>query len=391
MRARRRGDAGSLDSLLDTMTNVVGILVILLVVTQLGVRDAISRISQSEAVSPEALASAQSQLDELNHNREMLGQQVALIGSDETSVDWLQQTQKVAAARRQLEALRNSEREREALIKQHLDEARQQAEASKERLAQLENEAVQLESQLNEAEQEVARLRAQLAIAPDLGGLPTKVVTIPNPRAAPQGASAVEYLCLGERIVPVDLEALRDRAQKRTTYLVSRYRLGRDKAKGIDGELLTNYFNKEKIRTDNFELEMTIWSGRVPALLLHPRRDAGESVETLQGKASRFERLMARADSKQHYLRFQVWPDSFETYLVAREIATRRDMLAGWIPKSANDVHGIALGGPLRVGPPPKPAQPKPAQPKPTPPKPTQPKPTQPTPKPQPKPVDEID
>ena len=48
---RRRGDGGnsgqSLDSLLDTMTNVVGILVIVLVVTLLGVRDAVKRIDAS--------------------------------------------------------------------------------------------------------------------------------------------------------------------------------------------------------------------------------------------------------------------------------------------------------------------------------------------------------
>ena len=47
----------SLDSLLDTMTNVVGILVILLVVTQFGVRDAIWRIQwKMSDVGPKQLA-----------------------------------------------------------------------------------------------------------------------------------------------------------------------------------------------------------------------------------------------------------------------------------------------------------------------------------------------
>jgi hypothetical protein len=47
MRRRRDESIGSLDSLLDTMTNVVGILVILLVVTQLGVTSAVKRIRSS--------------------------------------------------------------------------------------------------------------------------------------------------------------------------------------------------------------------------------------------------------------------------------------------------------------------------------------------------------
>lgn len=379
MRARRRGDIGSLDSLLDTMTNVVGILVILLVVTQLGVRDAVSRISQSEAVSPEALAEAESQLDALNQQRVSLRKQVAMIGSDETSVGWLELTREVAAARRHAEALRKESIESEARIKQMLAEARERAAQSKARIDQLEKEAVDLEQQLGKAEQRLAQLRAQLAITPQLGALPSKVVTIPNPRAAPEGAAAVEYLCLADRLVPVDLEELRDRAQKRAKYIVGRYRLDRDKAKGIDGELLTKHFNKEKIRTDDFELEMTISGNRYPVLLLHPRKDAGETVEALRGKTSRFERLAARADSQKHYLRFLVWPDSFETYLVAREIATKRNLLAGWAPKSPPDVHRVSLGGPLRVGPPPPP-KPKPTEPAPNP-----------TPKPKPKPVDEID
>ena len=46
MKRRPQASFGSLDSLLDTMTNVVGILVIILVVTILGVQEAVSRISK---------------------------------------------------------------------------------------------------------------------------------------------------------------------------------------------------------------------------------------------------------------------------------------------------------------------------------------------------------
>ena len=38
-------DDGGLDSLLDTMTNVVGILVLVLIVTQLSVADVVTRIT----------------------------------------------------------------------------------------------------------------------------------------------------------------------------------------------------------------------------------------------------------------------------------------------------------------------------------------------------------
>ena len=61
MRRRKKSSSGaSLDSLLDTMTNVVGILVILLVVTQLGVSDAVKRISaNAPKISVEELEQVQ--------------------------------------------------------------------------------------------------------------------------------------------------------------------------------------------------------------------------------------------------------------------------------------------------------------------------------------------
>ena len=55
MRRAKKQSGASLDSLLDTMTNVVGILVILLTVTQLGVSDAVRRIADSDSVKPEVL------------------------------------------------------------------------------------------------------------------------------------------------------------------------------------------------------------------------------------------------------------------------------------------------------------------------------------------------
>ena len=44
MKRKRKDDAGSLDSLLDTITTVVGILIILLIVVQLGADSAVNRI-----------------------------------------------------------------------------------------------------------------------------------------------------------------------------------------------------------------------------------------------------------------------------------------------------------------------------------------------------------
>jgi hypothetical protein len=60
MRRRSSDESeGGLDSLLDTMTNVVGILVIVLVVTQLGVGDAVRRITDAIQIDARQLAEAE--------------------------------------------------------------------------------------------------------------------------------------------------------------------------------------------------------------------------------------------------------------------------------------------------------------------------------------------
>ena len=46
IRRQQPDDDGGLDSLLDTMTNVVGILVLVLIVTQLGVSDKVASITE---------------------------------------------------------------------------------------------------------------------------------------------------------------------------------------------------------------------------------------------------------------------------------------------------------------------------------------------------------
>ena len=68
MRRRAKASVGSsLDSLLDTMTNVVGILVIMLVVTQLGVGDAVKRIKGFvDVVNDEDFAATQVKSDEID-------------------------------------------------------------------------------------------------------------------------------------------------------------------------------------------------------------------------------------------------------------------------------------------------------------------------------------
>ena len=56
-------DDGGLDSLLDTMTNVVGILVLVLIVTQMSVADVVTRITSKNQIDEQAVEELNQQLE----------------------------------------------------------------------------------------------------------------------------------------------------------------------------------------------------------------------------------------------------------------------------------------------------------------------------------------
>jgi len=384
MRRARKQSGASLDSLLDTMTNVVGILVILLTVTQLGVQDAVKRISSTVRVDPEELRRAEEELATLLKLEALLREQLAAL--DTKGLDSEKIKRELARllpllyhARHDIEVLQQSQEERKRQVELALQKL---AEEARKTLQEQQEKEKALIAKVNAADQEVAGLRAKLADTPEQSPLPAKIVNLPNPRAAPEGSQPLTLLCREGRILWVDVETLRDRAQRRADFVVKRRRLDRDPAKGIDGKILAEEFNDERIRDRYFELEMQI-RGRVPYLVFKRLPEAGEATKLLVHPSSRYQQRIRRTDPRSFYLQYLVWPDSFETYLEARKIAAARGLPAGWIAQTTKGEYTIPLGGKLRVGPPPPP--PKPA------PKPKPGEKPKPRPKPKPVPKDTVD
>ncbi|HUT88139.1 MAG TPA: hypothetical protein VMY37_01465 [Thermoguttaceae bacterium] len=392
MRRPKKSSAGSLDSLLDTMTNVVGILVILLTVTQLGVSDAVKRIGTSSTVKPEEIDEAAAQLAELLKLRADLEARLkALVDQDD--VDAEQKLRELKKLKKQIEDYKANVE----ILLENQENKRRQAEFEllklkeevESQIRKQEEEADKLREKIHGNEDELATLRARLAETSIQEALPAKEIILPNPRPAPEGIKAVIILCREGRVMLVDVEGIQELAQKRTGFIIKRKRLDRDPAAGIDGKALAEEFNQDPVndRNRNFDVKMKI-AGRVPKLVLHRREEAGETAEQLQRSGSRYQTQVKRIDPDEFYLQFLVWPDSFEAYLEARRISARRGLLAGWHAQTTSEEYTIDLGSKLLVGPPPPPPKPKP-KPKPgeEPPKP----PPKPAPKPRPVPTDVID
>ena len=371
---------------MDTMTNVVGILVILLTVTQLGVGDAVRRIAASDSVKPEALKKARGDLLELQKKRVKLARRLKALAAGEdldAELELRKILRQIADEEANIAVLREGQEERNL---EELELRRLQKEAQR-LLEEQKKAADELLAIVARHEEELAKLKAQLARA-STGVRPTDtVINLPNPRAAPEGTTPIIVICREGRIMFVDVDIIRNKAQLRADYIVSRRKLDRNPAAGIDGKVLTEEFNKEPVEDRYFQVKMTV-AGQIPKLVFNRLENGGETTEKLTSPSSQFQRGIKRVDIRKHYVQFLVWPDSFETYLEARKICSKRDLMAGWQAQTTSAEYTVNLEGPIRVGPPPPPKpKPKPVSPDDEKPKPA----PKPKPRPRPAPVDVID
>jgi uncharacterized coiled-coil protein SlyX len=362
MRRAKREVQGSLDSLLDTMTNVVGILVILLVITQLGVSGAIKRIRGIDIdlieVSPQDVAKVRDKAAQLQAALDKLRDRV---GPAE---------ERIAAAPARLEdvdvliARLNRALNDPTIATLNVEQARQNVEP-------LRQQVKSMRRQLADVDQKIAALQAQLEAVPKPPAPPPKVVHLPDPRPAPKGTQPVFFLCRGGRVIHVPIEGLTRLAQSH----VMKAFAGRFDPNKVDCDRLVEYFERENAGNRNFQMKVYV-SNYKPYLELRLREDAGETIDAISHASSEFQREVRRARPDEAYARFLVWGDGFEAYTAARQIADERGLPAGWVPFAPNQEWRVTFAidmtcadkPPPPPPPPPAPAPPKPAVPIPKPP-----------------------
>ncbi len=343
---------GSLDSLLDTMTNVVGILIVVLIVTQVNVSSAAKRI---RANLPEVTVPM---MEELREKDEEVRQRLAEL-RDPAEVK-PEEVEKAREELRVLVAQRKKLRESEArfkkldlevaIIEQEIEELKQQLDAEGGQLAQI-------KSEINEKEA-------------DLKSRKPRLVRLPNPRVPEKEAREVLLIVRGGRLLHFDREAILDAIAAKVhprKDLLSRdpkykNRYDRDKIMPV----------LESLKESNsfYRLDFKLNPSGSIQLYCYPRDGKGETVDDLADPDAMGNRLMVDASFERNYLRFLVTRDSFGQYIAIRRIAEKKQIPVGW--KFADDVvrQTLSLGerkiratpDPDWKPPPPPPPKPDPAK-----------------------------
>lgn len=360
--ARPRNDdsGGSLDSLLDTMTNLVGILIIVLMVTQLGVEDAVDRIAAGEQIDPEALSAAAAELEELSAQRETLVTQLDELAANDDD-EFIKRNQQLQNQLKQvtdrLELAEQNQKQLQTKLKKDKETAEKLTAEFKKQSAERKKLAAQIEKSL----EEISDLKGVLDSTRPRRQLPATEVRLPNPRPVPEGGKEITILCAGGKMYRIDPGPLHERAKTRATTVIKAQRLDRDPDGIIDEEQTEKYlkaYNALSIHDTFMEIELTKNADGRPVLQYNPRESAGLTAKQIEPTRSAFRKSLAATVGQPFYARFYVMPDSFETYIVARNIVNEFGLPAGWEPVGDTWKYRRSLGGELWFGkrpPPPKP------------------------------------
>lgn len=341
-RMLERDPNAGLDSLLDTMTNAIGILIVVLAVSYLALQDSVNRVIRLE---PTPARSSVEQLRDLRAEANLLDRTV-----DHSRTEW----QAVHRSSQYDHMRQQSIREKIGSLSSRLgpktvgamdarDIARQLAK-DQSTLAQLTEEIGQLERRVKHAQQAVQLQRS----------LPKPKVTIarvPDPIPAPRDAQPLAFLCRYGRVVYYSTEEmLRHLNQGIAESLKASTTSARFEVRHL--QQITSHFDLHEIGQDGLRWRIRVVQRidtlgdtyrDVRAVLEWTSFDIGDDLDRLQTNESRHREILSKAAGSKAYVKYYVWGDSFAEYAVSREIADGLGLPAGWVAKEGDAEYQLEL------------------------------------------------
>ncbi len=318
----RRGIPDNLGPLVDTLSNVVGILVMVIVVIQLELGDAVARVDAALEGANETRSRLAASRSELEARRARL---VARTDSaPEAAIDF---------AEEMLAALNGLPTQTSASE----DDAREEEEPPWELAARLAETSAALE-------RERGAFSARADHASGLRSVPSRLVArLPNPELQ-RGYESWILVRYG-RVFLVDREALYDAGSRAIQRL-----LGPAIARGVrpdEFESTALYLRKQAAGSDGFRWQLG--GGARPRVELEfPEPDHGRMTDRLDRDPG-FGAWLAARNPEQDFIRFHVWDDSFEAYAAARQATEQAGFRAGWVGHTQDEEMTLHLtfGSPL--------------------------------------------
>ncbi len=341
---------GGLDSLLDTMTNVVGILVLVLIVTQLSVKSVVdtaieNRVDQKEM--DEAVHDlAEMKLEELELER-------ILIAPEDIDVDAQREElerNRALLAKLKADAEKAQQEKNQYALK--IKDEEKKAMANRKEIEDAKSKRAELEKLVTTSIEKKASLEAMLSKTKRRTAPADIKVSIPNPRPAPEGARQIPILCVENRVYPINVDVFRKRAELRAKAILERFRIVKDPVKGYDAAKFKRHWNQLRDQDPLFNVEYYIVNDRNLRIRFKHKAGSGGTDRQLVNSRSKIRtQYLNSFDGSKYYARFYVLPDSYDVYLTARRLFNQNRILSGWDPQNEGYEFTTWVGG-VELGPP---------------------------------------
>lgn len=368
-RSKTSATGGNMDSLLDALTNVVGILVIVLVAVQLSSQEAARRMEEMiSKVDP----AEQERIDrEAEEAKERLAAAMKAIEKEQKR-EKVDPEKELKALLDDLAAAQKKAQE-DRLAAEKLEKENEKAKLEAEKLQkQLMAQLAQLEEKAKEYTVSRDDLMAQLKQTRIPVPPPPKEVRPPTPQPAPVDMQTGKAL-LQERIVLVrkgkiipfiDVGKENETIIKKKIEGIIQFRnlpITKDNwmPNAQVAEVVIKEFNKNPPKLRNFKPELVL-NGTTIQVKLTPEDDAGETpAQAIKG----WFRRAVYGTSRTYFLNYLVEPDSFEEYIAIRKATDNEGFFAGWKPIPEGFERTLSVGFNAGEKPPPPKPNPNPGKP----------------------------
>jgi hypothetical protein len=335
-RKSSEGEALNLDSLMDTVTNVVGVLMIVLIMVSLNIANSVSKIlSELPPVTVEELERLKKEIVDKTPKEDpkKIDEEVKKLEQDLARIVEELKTMDLSAEKQNVKLMDLDD------LQKQLEERKKARNAKKD--------------QVDKLLAEIDKLKALLDTTPVYQPPPATIVRLPDPKEIPKEAVMHRFLVTGGRVYYLNDEAFMktvvDEIDKNQKTLVHSQVEVKD-AKGfpvmvkergkdvpkmktiLDQQKISDHFAKLRIANRDLKLELVVTpaSPRIP-MRLTPNPAGGETTADIKNPASVFQRLMRKLKSEPgSVVWFYVFKDSVETYLAARDVSDAVGVPVGW-------------------------------------------------------------
>lgn len=312
-----------MDSLMDTLTNVVGILIVILILAQVNAARSVKKIvSDLKPVSEQQLKEKKDALAEAVKALQLEKDKVERrkIAPQATPAQMAEKKLQIAQLEKDIKARSVALLDMEVLQKKLTEQEKLLADRKKE-----------MDTLLAKRDS----LLALLQTTPIPTVQQSKVVRIPNSRPVPENANFQRFILAKGKIYHVDHESgikqiMDDFTRVKRDMEKERIQRAGRPTPIYDQEKLVAYFANRKPNLK--DMDAVVMPNRTSTRLyvqFKPKANGGKSIDEIAATNSAYQNLL-RSFGGRTIVWFHVMPDSFDLYLKARELSDSRNLSAGW-------------------------------------------------------------